>query len=147
MKGFASKRVLKVDLLEDQKIYCLQVCSCTLQPWNWTGMGSEGVKGLAFSLSKKKRSVRQAEETEIKASDQEFLYQNAPSILYSFSDLSYVSNNYGFTLIACTTSDVQHERSVPLSLREHTRRCHWASCDTCWSFLHRVLLTNIDIRA
>ena len=67
----------------------------------------KGLKGLAFSLSKK-RSVQQAEETEIKASDQEFLDQNTPSILYSFSDFSYVSNNYGFTLVACTASDVQH---------------------------------------
>ena len=44
MKGFASKRIaLKVDVLSDRKIYCLQARSCTFQPGNCTGWSSEGV--------------------------------------------------------------------------------------------------------
>ena len=32
-------------MLYDLKLYCLQVCLCIIQPGNFTGWGSEGVKG------------------------------------------------------------------------------------------------------
>ena len=32
------------DVLWDRKIYCLQACPCIIQPGNFTGWGSEGVK-------------------------------------------------------------------------------------------------------
>ena len=44
VKGSSSKRVaLKVDVLQDPKIYCLQARPCIIQPRNCTGWGSEGV--------------------------------------------------------------------------------------------------------
>ena len=41
--------VLKVDLLQDHQIYCLEACVsvCTFQPANLTGCDSEGVNVLA----------------------------------------------------------------------------------------------------
>ena len=49
---FSSKHVaLKVDVLQDRKIHCLQVCPCIFQPRNFTGWGSEGVNvALVFLL-------------------------------------------------------------------------------------------------
>ena len=45
MKGFSSDFIaLKVDVLQDWKIYCLQVRPCIFQPRNFTGWGSERVK-------------------------------------------------------------------------------------------------------
>ena len=45
MKGRSSKRVaLKVDALQDRKIYCLHARPCIFQPGNFTGWGSERVK-------------------------------------------------------------------------------------------------------
>ena len=35
---------LKVDVLQDRKIYCLKARPCIFQPGNFTGCGSEGVK-------------------------------------------------------------------------------------------------------
>ena len=35
---------IKVDVLQDQKIYCLKAWPCIFQPGNFTGLGSEGVK-------------------------------------------------------------------------------------------------------
>ena len=52
MKGFSSKRIaLKVDVLEDRKIYCLQARPSGFQPGNFTVWGSEGVKFSAIQLS------------------------------------------------------------------------------------------------
>ena len=34
---------LKVDVLKEREIYCLQACLCVFQPGNFTGRGSEGV--------------------------------------------------------------------------------------------------------
>ena len=49
MKELASKCTeLKVDLLWDWKIYCLQACVCTFQPRNCTGLGNEGVNSDAL---------------------------------------------------------------------------------------------------
>ena len=49
VKGFSSKRTaLKVDVLQDRKIYCSQARPCIFQPGNFTGWGSEGVK-LCFA--------------------------------------------------------------------------------------------------
>ena len=46
VKSFLSKcALLKVDLLQDHQIYCLQACMCALySPEIFTGFGSEGVK-------------------------------------------------------------------------------------------------------
>ena len=46
MKGLSSQRIaLKGDVLQDQKIDCLQARPCIFQPGNLTGWGnSEGVK-------------------------------------------------------------------------------------------------------
>ena len=45
MKGFSSNFIaLKVDVLKDRKIYCLQAHPCIFQPGNFTGWGSERVK-------------------------------------------------------------------------------------------------------
>ena len=42
---FPSERtILKLDLLQDRKIYCHQACECDFQPGSFTGCGSEGVK-------------------------------------------------------------------------------------------------------
>ena len=47
MKVFSSKHAaLKVDVLWDHKIYCLQAHPCSFQPGNFTGGGSEGVNAL-----------------------------------------------------------------------------------------------------
>ena len=44
VKGFSSKRTaLKLDVLQDRKIYCLQALPCVSQQGNFTGWGSEGV--------------------------------------------------------------------------------------------------------
>ena len=46
VKGFRSKRItLKVEVLQDRKIYCWQARPFIFQPGNFTGRGSEGVKG------------------------------------------------------------------------------------------------------
>ena len=45
MKGLSSKRIaLKVDVLKDRKIYCLQARPCIFKPGNFTDWGSQGVK-------------------------------------------------------------------------------------------------------
>ena len=45
VKGFSSKRIaLKVDVLQDRKIDCLQARPSIFQPGNFTGCGGEGVK-------------------------------------------------------------------------------------------------------
>ena len=45
MKGLSSKHfALKVDVLYDWNIYCLQACQCIFQPGRFTGWGSDGVK-------------------------------------------------------------------------------------------------------
>ena len=45
MKEFSSKFiVLKVDVSQDRKMYCLQARPYIFQPGNFTGWGSEGVK-------------------------------------------------------------------------------------------------------
>ena len=45
VNGFSSKRIaLKIDILQDRKIHCLQVRQCIFQPGSFTGWCSEGVK-------------------------------------------------------------------------------------------------------
>ena len=45
VKRFLPKRIaLKVDVLQDRKIYCLQARPCIFQSRNFTGWSSEGVK-------------------------------------------------------------------------------------------------------
>ena len=52
MTGFASKRIaLKVDVLQEQKMYCLQAPPCIFQPGNFTGWGSEGINGFKSGAS------------------------------------------------------------------------------------------------
>ena len=52
MKGFSSKLIaLKVAVLKDRKIYCLQARPCLFQPGNFTGCGSEGVNNVAETLT------------------------------------------------------------------------------------------------
>ena len=47
VKGVSSKlTALKVDVLQDRKIYCLQARPSIFQPGNFTGWGSEGVNIL-----------------------------------------------------------------------------------------------------
>ena len=44
VKGFSSKHsALKVDVLQDRKIYCFQERPCIFQPGNLTGSSSERV--------------------------------------------------------------------------------------------------------
>ena len=50
-KEFLSKCIaLKVGVLQDQKIYSLQVRLCIFQPGNFTGWGSGGVKNYSHSF-------------------------------------------------------------------------------------------------
>jgi len=41
--------ITTTDVLQDQKIHCLQLRPCSFQPGNFTGRGSEGVKTEALS--------------------------------------------------------------------------------------------------
>ena len=51
VKGLSSKRTsLKVDVLEDRKIYCSQARPCIFQPGHFTGWGSEGVNGAVVVI-------------------------------------------------------------------------------------------------
>ena len=45
-RSSSKRKLLKLDLLQDRKIDCLQVqaCACSFQPGNFTGWSSEGVK-------------------------------------------------------------------------------------------------------
>ena len=52
IKQFPPKHTVpEVDLLQDQKIYCLQACVNTFQPWQFTGYSSEGVNILWSSVN------------------------------------------------------------------------------------------------
>ena len=47
VKGLSSKHfALKVDVLYDWNIYCLQVRQCIFQPGHFTGWGSDGLRPL-----------------------------------------------------------------------------------------------------
>ena len=51
MKGFSPKRsALKVEVLEDRKIFCWQARPCIFQPGHLTGWDSEGVKRTGTEL-------------------------------------------------------------------------------------------------
>ena len=51
MKGLSSKRIaLKVDVLQDRKIDCLQARPYIFQPGNVTGCGSEGVNDASSDV-------------------------------------------------------------------------------------------------
>ena len=54
MPGLSSKRrALKVDVLQDRKLYCLQARPYIFQPGHFTGWSSEGVKGCVLALSER----------------------------------------------------------------------------------------------
>ena len=93
MKGYLSKcAVLKVGLLKDHQIYCLQACVCVcvcvcmyvcalFQPENFTGWGSEGVNFVVIVLSSQ-------------ASSSVFVFCETPGLLLpTQGDVVYV--NYG----------------------------------------------------
>ena len=44
--------IIKVDVSQYQKTYCLQARPCIFQPGNCTGLGSEGVNLLSFPAEK-----------------------------------------------------------------------------------------------
>ena len=52
MRGFSLKgnrKELKVDVLWDRKIHCLQARPCIIQPGDFTGWSGEGVKKTAMN--------------------------------------------------------------------------------------------------
>ena len=52
VKGLSSKHfALKVDVLYDWNIYCLQVRQCIFQPGHFTGWGSDGLRPLMWAVS------------------------------------------------------------------------------------------------
>ena len=56
MKGFLSKRIsMKVDVLQNQKKYCLQTCLCIFQPGNFTAGEMKGLVDIVVSRVGEKR--------------------------------------------------------------------------------------------
>ena len=55
VKRSLSKRIaLKVDVLQDREIHCLQARPCICQPGNFTCWDSEGVNGKIFDVTEAK---------------------------------------------------------------------------------------------